>query len=141
MKIPDVAIDLIKRHESCRLTAYRDTGGVLTIGWGTTLGVTPGLTITQAQADEWFARDLEWFATGVQRLVKVPITSNQFGALVSLAYNIGLGAFAKSTLLRWLNAGNYGHARDEFARWVNDGGQRLAGLVKRRAAEVELWDA
>ena len=141
MKIPDAAVELIKRHESCRLTAYRDSGGVLTIGWGTTLGVTPGLTITQAQADEWFARDLEWFATGVQRLVKVPVTDNQFGALVSLAYNIGLGAFAKSTLLRWLNAGNYGHARDEFARWVNDGGQRLAGLVKRRAAEVELWDA
>jgi len=138
--IPAAALDLIRRFEGCRLTAYRDIGGVPTIGYGSTLGVTMGQTITQAEAEERLARDVEWFARGVQSLVRVPLTPHQFGALVSLGYNIGLNALARSTLLRWLNAGDSVRARAEFGRWVHANGVRVPGLVARRAAEQELWD-
>jgi lysozyme len=98
-----------------------------------------GLTITQQQADQWLEHDLEMFARGLSGLVRVPLSDNQWSALLSLTYNIGLRALAQSTLLRWLNAGDYTKAGEEFARWVYDGGQRIEGLVKRRAAEAELW--
>lgn len=139
MSIPDAAVELIKRYEGCRLEAYRCPRGVWTIGYGHSGGIREGQTITQAEADALLQRDLEYFADGVRRLVRVPITQNQLGALVSLAYNIGLGALARSTLLRKLNAGDYDGARAEFGQWVNAGGQRLLGLVKRRHAEQELW--
>lgn len=139
MSIPDAAVDLIKRYEGCRLEAYRCPRGVWTIGYGHVGGIREGQTITQAEADAMLARDLDYFADGVRRLVRVPITQGQLGALVSLAYNIGLGALARSTLLRKLNASDYDGARAEFGQWVNAGGQRILGLVKRRHAEQELW--
>ncbi len=130
----------IALREGNRLTAYRDSVGILTVGVGHTSAagpptVTPGMTITAAQSDEILSRDLATFERAVSNSVKVPITQNQFNALVSLAFNIGGGAFAKSTLVRRLNTGDYTGAANQFLRWNRAGGKVLRGLVTRREAE------
>lgn len=131
---------LIKQWEGCRLTAYKDVAGVLTIGYGSTgPHVRPGMTITQEEADNLLIADLARFERAVEKQVKVPLTDGQFAALVSFAFNVGEGALAKSTLLKKLNAGNYGAVPGELAKWVNAGGRKLQGLVNRRAAEAGLW--
>lgn len=132
-------IDLIKEFEGCRLTAYRDSAGVLTIGYGHTTGVTSGMTISQAQAEAYLKSDLQTFESAVNSYVTVPLTQNMFDALVSLAYNIGSGAFKDSTLLSKLNQADYTAAADQFEAWVKSGGTTLAGLVRRRAAEKQLF--
>lgn len=141
MNLTPAAVEMVKRFEGCSLFAYRCPAGRWTIAWGRTRGVKEGDICTQAQANQWLAEDVALFANGVRKLVKVPLTDNQFGALVSFAYNVGLAAFANSTLIRKVNAGNFDGAREEFARWVNAGGKRLDGLVRRRAAEAEMWGA
>lgn len=130
----------IRAYESCRLTAYLDTGGVPTIGWGH-IGpeVHLGLTWTQAQADAAFLRDTGWAQAAVRCDVAVPLTQGQFDALVSLVFNIGAGAFARSTLLRLLNQGNYRAAADEFPKWNRDNGQVVEGLSNRRAKERAMF--
>ncbi len=133
---------LVKSFEGCRLTAYPDpgTGGEpYTIGYGHTGGVTPDETITQEQADALLAEDLQKFEQGVNGLCARPLTSNQFSALVSFAYNVGLGALAGSTLMRLVNAGNFKEAAAQFSSWVYAGGQAMEGLVRRRAAEAALF--
>lgn len=131
---------LIKQWEGCKLTAYKDVAGVLTIGYGSTgPHVKPGMKITQAEAERLLLNDLDRFERAVERLVAVPLTDGQFAALVSFAFNVGEAAFAKSTLLRKLNAGDYEAVPSELARWVNAGGRRVQGLVNRRAAEAGLW--
>ena len=97
---------LIEQFEGCSLHAYLDQRGIPTIGYGHTQGATMGQTCTQAEADAWLAEDLATAEQAVSRLVKVPLTQNQFDALVSLCYNIGQGNFAESTVLRLLNAGS-----------------------------------
>ena len=140
--INSTALALIKESEGCVLTAYRDPVGILTIGYGHTgPDVTSGLQINMAEADALLKEDLAKFEAGVADLVKVPITDNQFGALVSFAYNLGLGALGESTLLRKLNAGDYSGASEEFPKWVNAGGQKLPGLVTRRERERKLFAA
>lgn len=127
---------LIKHYESCKLEAYKDSVGVWTIGWGTTKGVKPGMKITQAEADRLLAKDLdEEYEPGVQDAIKVPYSQAQFDACVSFAYNLGVGAFQSSTLLKMLNAGNPKGAADQFKRWTLAGGVSLLGLRRRRAAE------
>lgn len=138
---------IIKDFEGCRLTAYPDpgTGGEpFTIGIGTTVypdgrKVRKGDTITQAQADAYLAHDLAQFENAVAKLVGDNATDNQFSALVSFAYNVGVGALRTSTLLRKHNEGDYAGARAEFGKWVNAGGKRMPGLVRRRAAEAKLY--
>jgi lysozyme len=126
--------------EGLRLTAYQDSVGVWTIGWGHTgPDVRPGLTITRAQAESLLRQDLGRFERGVAGLVKVPLSSNQFSALVSFSFNVGLGALGSSTLLRVLNQGNYTGAADQFSVWNKAGGKTLEGLVRRRAAERALF--
>ena len=136
-------IELIKRFEGCKLTAYPDpgTGGdPWTVGYGSTgPHVKRSLTITQAQADEWLLQDLDRFEQAVERLVSVPLTQNQFDALTSFCYNVGAGALQQSTLLRKLNAGDYEGAQGQFARWNRAGGKEMPGLTRRRAAEAELF--
>ena len=138
-------LDLIKRWEGCKLAAYQDIAGIWTIGYGTTanagVGIEPhnGMTITQAQADELLHKTLDKFAEKVASLIKVPVTANEFGACVMLSYNIGLGAFAKSTVLRELNAGNKSSAAGAFHMWNKAGGRVVKGLMARRDAEVELF--
>lgn len=130
---------LLKQWEGLRLDAYRDVGGVWTIGYGHTGGVMPGERITEAEAEHLLRDDLGWAEGAVHRLVNVKLTDNQHAALVSFVFNVGEGAFAKSTLLRKLNAGDYAAVPAELARWNKAGGQVVQGLVNRRAAEAGLW--
>lgn len=132
----------IKGFESLELKAYPDpgTGGKpWTIGWGHTKGVKPGDRITELEADAFLAEDLAVFELTVKSAVKVPITQNQFDALVSLAFNIGGANFAGSTLVKKLNAGDPIGAADQFPRWKFANGKEMRGLVRRRAAERELF--
>lgn len=134
--------DKIKGWEGCRLTAYRCPAGVLTIGYGHTgKDVTPGKRITQAEADALFNEDIAKFAASVEPLVAgVNLNNNQFDALVSLAYNIGVGAFRNSTLLKFVKANPDDEAiRREFLRWDKSGGRVLPGLSKRRLAEANHY--
>ncbi|MDX2211650.1 MAG: lysozyme [Oculatellaceae cyanobacterium bins.114] len=132
-------LQLLKNFEGLSLTAYKDAVGIWTIGYGTTSGVKPGQKITQAQAEEFLKRDLQRFEAAVDRLVKVPLNSNQFSALVVFTYNAGERALATSTLLKLLNQGHYQAAADQLLRWNRAGGQVLAGLTRRRQAERALF--
>lgn len=144
MEVSKEAKDLIKKFEGLRLEAYRCSAGVLTIGYGHTSAagapeVKQGMKITRAEANRIFETDLQKFATRVDDLIKVPLTDNQFGACVSLAYNIGIGAFGKSSVLRFVNKKQFENAADAFLLWNKAGGRVLPGLVKRRAAEAALF--
>ncbi|GFE76494.1 lysozyme [Novosphingobium sp. TCA1] len=132
-------LGLVKTFEGCELNAYLCPAGVWTIGWGRTTNVKRGDTCTQAQADAWLVAEYDAFEAKVRSLVKVPLTTNQLGALVSFAYNVGVGALGSSTLLRLLNAGDYAGAAAQFGRWNKAAGRVLAGLTKRRAAEAALF--
>ncbi len=133
-------LNLIKSFEGLRLTAYRDPGGVLTIGYGHTgSDVKPGEHITQARAEALLRSDTGWAQAAVRRDVKVPLTQGQFDALTSFTFNLGAGALGSSTLLKKLNAHDYAGAQKEFGKWVHAGGQVLPGLVRRRAAEAKLF--
>ena len=139
MKISAKGLGLIKEFEGCELTAYVCPAGVLTIGYGSTGShVSSGQTITEAQAEALLLNDLVRFEKAVNELVKVPMTQGAYDALVSFIFNCGEGAFADSTLLRELNEGKDPNAvaKAQLPRWTNGG---LAGLVRRRAAEVELF--
>ena len=131
---------LIEKFEGLRLTAYQDLVGVWTIGYGHTgPDVKAGMTITQQQAEQLLINDLARFEKGVSALVQTPIGQNQFDALVSFSYNLGLGSLQQSTLLRLLNAGNFQAAADQFPRWDHAGGKKVSGLTARRAAERQLF--
>lgn len=144
-RVSKAGIDLIHSFESCKLTAYPDPGSVdgkpWTIGWGSTgPGIAKGVVWTQAQADERFAADLGRFEKAVA-LMAPATTQNQFDALVSFAYNVGLSALNDSTLLKLHKAGNYAGARGQFARWNKNDGAVMNGLIRRRAAEAALYGA
>jgi lysozyme len=133
-------MDIIQEFEGCKLTAYLCPAGVWTIGWGSTgVGVSKGVVWTQAEADERYKKDMAVFKAGVQKLVTVPVNKNQLEALASFAYNLGIGALKGSTLLKFLNAGNYQAAANQFLRWDNANGKVLAGLTRRRTAERNLF--
>lgn len=139
MKISKRGLDLIKQFEGCKLEAYKCAAGVLTIGYGSTGShVKEGMKITQKQADELLAKDVERFEVGVAKIAK-RYNQAQFDALVSFAFNLGLGNLHASTLLRKHNSGDYRGAAGEFARWNKAGGKVLAGLTKRRDAEARLY--
>ena len=126
---------LTERFEGCRLQAYADTGGVWTIGYGHTHGVMEGMTCTREQALAWLEQDTREAAAAVNHLVTVPLKQAEFDALVDFVFNLGVGAFARSTLLRDLNTGNLGAAAAQFPLWDHDAGRVLAGLLHRRLAE------
>ncbi len=133
-------LKLTEQFESCRLTAYQDVRGIWTIGWGHTgTDVRPGLIITQQQADALLFHDIQDAVNHVNHLVTVPLTQNQFDALCDFAYNAGCAAFAGSTLLRLLNAGDYNGAAAEFPKWDHSNGQVIPGLLCRRLAEQQLF--
>lgn len=139
MKAPQAAVDLVKASEGCRLEAYRDSGGVWTLGYGHTHGVKEGDTCTQEQADAWLVEDMQEAVDAVLRLVRVNITPGQFAALVDFVYNEGAGQFQHSTLLRRINERDFTLAGAEFSRWVYDDGKILPGLVTRREREKALF--
>ena len=139
MKTSPKGIALIKEFEGLRLKAYLCPGGVWTIGYGHTAGVKPGKVISEAQAEEYLKADLISFERYLNGL-GLALNQNQFDALISLIYNIGIGNFQKSTLLRKarINA-NDNSIMDEFLRWVYSKGRVLPGLQRRRLREVKLY--
>lgn len=131
---------LIKASEGLRLKTYLDEGGVPTIGWGHTgPDVIVGRTISTAEAELLLTIDLQRFESAVARLVHAPLNQEQFDALVCLVYNIGVGAFTDSTLLALLNKKDYAGAANQFLRWNKINGASSPGLVRRRAAERNLF--
>ncbi len=145
----DFLKDHIKAAEGLRLTAYLDAAGVPTIGWGHIKNLTRAdvgvRKITEARALALFEADLDEAETAVRRYVKVDLNQNQFDALVDFVFNLGGGAFAKSTLLKKLNAGDYAAVPGQLMRWTKAKHPKtrklreLAGLVKRRRWEADLW--
>jgi lysozyme len=143
MKTGVEGVALIKKWEGLRTKAYKDGGGVLTIGYGHTsaaggLKVTPNLVISAQQAEDLLKEDLGKFEARVSSLVKVPLNQNQFDTLVSFDFNTG--ALHSSTLLKKLNAGNYSAVPSELGKWVHDNGKVVTGLVNRRSDEARLWN-
>ena len=144
MQTSDAGIALIQEFEGMRLTAYLCPAKVWTIGYGHTSAagaptVTPGMKITRAKATEILKSDLAVFERGVADLVKVDLAQNQFDVLVSFAFNCGLGALRKSTLLKRVNAGRFDAVPAELMKWTKGGGKVLPGLVRRRRAKAEMW--
>ena len=138
--------DLIARFEGLRLRAYQDQGGVWTICYGSTFNpftnrkVQPGDTITKDEALRWLNEHIKFFRNNVVKLIKVPQSQNQISALTSLAYNIGIGAFQRSTLLKLLNSGApNAQVADQFLRWNRIKGQISKGLTNRRELEKDLY--
>jgi lysozyme len=130
---------LIKRWEGCRLEAYKCAAGVWTIGYGHTRTARQGLRITQEQAEALLREDLRVFEAAVDDAVTVQLTDNQFAALVSWAFNVGVSAMRSSTLIRKLNLGDYDVVPRELVRWAKVEGKPVHGLANRRAAEAGLW--
>lgn len=144
MQISPKGIALIKEFEGCRLTAYQDSVGVWTIGYGWTnhvdgKPVKAGMQIKQETAERLLKTGLVSYESDVSRLVKVGLTQEQFDALVAFTYNLGARSLSTSTLLRKLNAGDYSGAAEEFLRWNKAGGKVLNGLTRRREAERALF--
>jgi GH24 family phage-related lysozyme (muramidase) len=144
MQTSDKGIALIKEFEGCKLTAYQDSVGVWTIGYGWTQPVDgktirAGMTIKQETAERLLKTGLVSYESDVSRLVKVGLTQEQFDALVSFTYNLGSRSLSTSTLLRKLNAGDYTGAAAEFMSWNKAGGKALKGLTRRREAERALF--
>jgi lysozyme len=135
------ALSIAEKSEGCELTTYLDPKGIPTAGWGHTgPDVKLGETYTMQQALSWRAADMARAAAFVEAHVKVQLTDNQFSALAEWTYNIGVGNFLGSTLLRLLNKGQYNAVPAQLARWDKAGSKVLPGLVSRRAREAALWN-
>lgn len=139
MKISNEGLNLIKKYEGLRLQAYLDPANVWTIGYGHTGDdVEEGMEISEEEATDLLLKDLNRFEPVINK-VESPLTQSMYDALVSFTYNVGGGAFLKSTLLRKLAVRDYVGAADEFPRWNKGGGRVLNGLVRRRAEEKALF--
>jgi lysozyme len=144
VKINTAGLDLIKRWEGLRLTAYQDSVGIWTIGYGHTAEAGPpapkaGMKITEKEADDILKRDLGQYERAVTKAISVAPTSNQFAAMISLCFNIGPTNFAKSSVVRRMNEGNAKAAADAFLLWNKAGGKVLKGLTARREDEKKLF--
>lgn len=142
MKISQKGIDLIKRFEGFRSKPYKCPAGVWTIGYGTTRGVTASTPeVSEAEAEALLRKDVAGFETQLAGFLPTTLKQNQYDAIVSFVYNLGVPAFKNSTLFRIIATfpNDKKRIKAEFGRWVHAGGKRLDGLVKRRAAEAELY--
>lgn len=145
--INEEGLAIIRESEGLRLRAYKCPAGVWTIGYGHTNGVQPGDSCTIRQAEEWLKEDCEQAERDIAELVTVPLTDNQFSALVSWVFNIGSDIDADdiaeglgdSTMLKRINAGDYSGAAIEMQKWNKAGGKTLPGLIARRQREAALW--
>lgn len=138
-RISDEVLTFVKRWEGLRLDSYECQGGVWTIGYGHTRTARPRMRITETEADRLLRADIANFERAVSGMVRVPLTDNQFGALVSWAFNVGENAASRSTLIRKLNTGDYDAVPSELMRWNKADGKVVNGLTNRRAAEAGLW--
>lgn len=141
MKISARGIDLIKQFEGFKAEAYKCPAGVWTIGYGFTSDVKQGDTIARSDADKRLISELGYYERVIEKHVKKPLTQSQFDALASFVFNIGEGAFVKSTMLKLLNKGDMVGASAQFSRWDKAKGMVLQGLVRRRRAEADLFDS
>ena len=145
MKISEKGLNLIKEFEGLRLKPYKDAVGISTIGYGNTYyedGRKVSLSdpaITEERATELLKMVVKRYEDAINRYVQVPITQNQFDALVSFAYNVGNENVRKSTLMKLLNRKQYTEAADQLLRWNKAGGKTLKGLTRRRQAERTLF--
>jgi len=140
MRTSPKGIALIKEFEGLRLESYQCSAGKWTIGYGSTRGVKPAMTITPTEAEERLAFDLRHAEAAVERFAPATIRQHQFDALVSFAFNLGTEALRHSTLLAKLSRGDARGAAEEFDRWVYAGGKVLPGLARRRAAERVMFE-
>ena len=145
MKINQATVELVKEFEGFSAKAYKCPAGIWTIGYGTTaaagVGITPkeGMTISKNDAEGYLHAALEKFASQIEDSITAPINENEFGAFVSLAYNIGPGAFKKSSALSSFNAGDKAKSAKAILLWNKAGGKVLKGLTRRREAERKLF--
>jgi len=145
MRISDRGLQFIKEVEGCVLHVYKDAGGLQTIGIGHLLTKEEKIGgkfadgITEAEALELLRKDVSYAESAVNDNVTIPIEQYEFDALVSFVFNVGAGAFRKSTLLKKLNLGNIVDVPAELRKWVRCGGKRNQGLAHRREKEVALW--
>ena len=139
LTISESGIAHIKRWEGCRTNAYLCPAKVWTIGYGHTKTAKPGMMISHLEAEHLLREDLKRFEDAVRDYVRVPLAQGQYDALVSFAFNVGIGAFQKSTLLKLLNKGQYNTAALQFSQWVYAGKRKLEGLVNRRNEEYRMF--
>ena len=154
MRIDQAGIDFIKILEGVKPFVYLDVAGLPTIGAGHLLTrdeLTSGKIVLDGYAykyhdglsdkliDLLLTQDLEIAETAIQNNIKVELNQNQYNALVSFVFNVGIGAFGKSTLLKWLNAGLHRKVPIQMRRWIFSGGQQIKGLKNRREKEMALW--
>jgi lysozyme len=146
MEVNKAGRDLIKQFEGCKLKAYKCPAGLWTISWGLTFypdgtKVKEGDVITQQQAEDYFNAIVDDFAKDVDVLVKSNVTANNFSAIVSFAFNVGIGNFRKSTLLKKVNVNPKDTSISaEFKKWVRANDRVMQGLVRRREAEAKLYE-
>jgi len=141
MEYSQDGLRLTEQFEKCRLTAYQDIAGVWTIAWGHTgSDVYPGRVITLDEANSLLLQDVQNALDHVNSLVIVPLTQNEFDALVDFCFNCGCAAFAGSTMLKLLNAGDYQGAAEQFDAWDHAGGKVVAGLLRRRQIETNDFE-
>lgn len=143
MQLSAAGLELIMKSEGFRAKTYLDIAGIPTIGFGHRLLAHEGWPngISAAQAEQILTGDVSGAEQAVSRLVKVPLTQNQFDALVDFCFNVGSGRLASSTLLKALNRGRYDDAREQLLRWDLAGGKECPALKARREAEFQLWGA
>ena len=139
MRISDEGLELVRYFEGFRELAYKCPGGVWTIGYGSTRGVQAGDRITADEAEARLLGELYEFGAGVVSAVSAPTSEAELSALVSFAFNVGLGAFRASSVLRFHELGQKRDAADAFGLWIQSGGEILRGLQLRRYAEAELY--
>ena len=132
MKISEEGIELLKKFEGCKLEAYQDSVGVWTIGYGHTKGVYKGMTISQDDAEEMLEEEMEEYEGYIEEYVEVPLSQNEFDALVCWVYNLGPTNLRNSTLLMVLNQSKFDEVPEQIKRWNKAGGEVLKGLVSRR---------
>jgi len=140
MNISQEGISLIKKFEGCELEAYQCAAGVWTIGYGSTKDVKEGDTLTQKEADNLLLHEMQEYEGYIKELVKVPLKQNQFDALVSWVFNLGPANLKTSTMLKFLNAGDYHLIPSQIKRWNKASGKVLEGLIRRREAEALMFE-
>ena len=139
MKISEDGLELIKKFEGCETTAYQDSVGVWTIGFGHTKGVEEGQTCSIEDAESMLADEMDEYEGYINNMVKVELQQHEFDALVAWVYNLGPTNLGESTMLKVLNGGQFDRVPDEMNRWTRAGGEILEGLVRRRQAESLMF--
>lgn len=139
MKLNQDGINLIKSFESCSLKVYKDIRGLNTVGYGHRTDLPEGTVINVQEAETLLENDLSNVCKQLNEYLKIPLSDNQYSALVSFVFNLGIGEFANSTMLKMINAGGINPAAQQFERWDMAGDKVVDGLLRRRLAEKALY--